>query len=336
MWSLDNHTPYAAERTWIRNKQGRHLWVVAVKATFDVRTDGRLALADEQPPPALAPDYGGEPGLSSLRWDSDLMYAKTGTDVIAEAQAHAPKGKPQERVLVALRVGPIFKQLYVYGPRIYYDGAFGLTTTPPSSFTRQPISYELAYGGRDLTDPNPSKHRIDGRNPVGRGFAVDSKHLVRQPAHQIEYLDGSPAKRGPAGFGPIDPAWSPRRERAGTYDAEWEKRKKPLLPDDYNELYGSCSPADQRVEKNLTGGERVEMLNLTPSGVVAFELPRIHLGYSTHFGSRREEHRGQLVTVLLRPEIMQVSLVWQTTLYVSPRDGDYLDVTRIWEKRQLT
>jgi hypothetical protein len=336
MWGLENHTPYAAERTWIRDKQGRHLWVVAVKATFDIKANNRLELAEEQFPPALAPEYSGEPGVSSLRWDSDLMYAKTGTDIIAEAHAHAPKGKAQEKVLVALRVGPIFKQMHVYGPRIYYDGAFGLATTTPSPFISQPMTYELAFGGQDLAHPNPSKHRIDGRNPVGRGFAVDAKHLIHQPAHQIEYLDGSPSKRGPAGLGPLDPAWSPRRERAGTYDAKWEKTKKPLLPDDYSDLYGSCAPSDQRLEGPLLGGERVEMLNLTPSGVVAFELPKIHLGFSTRFGPRREEHRGHLVTVLLRPEVMQVSLVWQTTLYVAPRDGDYLDSTSIWEKRHVT
>jgi hypothetical protein len=55
MWMLDNQTAYAVERNWVRDKNGRHHWVVAVKATFDVGQDGRLTLADEQPPPALAP-----------------------------------------------------------------------------------------------------------------------------------------------------------------------------------------------------------------------------------------------------------------------------------------
>ena len=36
MWMLDNHTPYAAERSWTRDARGVHLWIVAVRATFDL------------------------------------------------------------------------------------------------------------------------------------------------------------------------------------------------------------------------------------------------------------------------------------------------------------
>ena len=48
MWALKNDTPYAAERTWVRDKQGMHHWIVAVKATFTIHDDGALTLADEQ------------------------------------------------------------------------------------------------------------------------------------------------------------------------------------------------------------------------------------------------------------------------------------------------
>src|SRR5580658_4187069 len=111
MWELKNQTTYGAERNWVRDKEGRHRWVVAVKATFDIAVDGRLKLADEQPAPALAPEYSGDPGASSMRWDSDLLYAKICTDVIAEAHAHPQGGKPRPTVAVSLRVGPIAKEL---------------------------------------------------------------------------------------------------------------------------------------------------------------------------------------------------------------------------------
>ena len=86
MWALDNRTAYAAERNWIRDKNGVHHWLVAVKATFDVALDGRLKLADEQPPPLLEPEYRGEPGSSSLRLDSDLLAVKPGTTVAVFAE----------------------------------------------------------------------------------------------------------------------------------------------------------------------------------------------------------------------------------------------------------
>jgi hypothetical protein len=87
MWEAKNETAFGVERNWVRDKYGRHKWVVAVKATFSVADDGRIRLADEQVPPAMAPEYTGEP---SMRWDSDVLYEKTGTDIVAEAFAHAP------------------------------------------------------------------------------------------------------------------------------------------------------------------------------------------------------------------------------------------------------
>src|SRR5688572_3450642 len=101
MWTLKNRTPYAAERNWTRDKRGVHQWIVAVKATFTIAKDGKLSLSDEQVPPVLAPEYHGEPGMSSLRYDSDLLRAKPCTDVIVDACAHAPRGKKAARVPVS-------------------------------------------------------------------------------------------------------------------------------------------------------------------------------------------------------------------------------------------
>jgi hypothetical protein len=332
MWELKNQTPYGVERNWIRDKQGRHHWIVAVKATFKVEPDGRLTLADEQPPPALAPEYSGDPGASSLRWDSDLLYAKPCTDVIAEAHAHAPGGRPRTVVPVSLRVGPIAKQLLVHGDRVHTRGMGGVTLSSPAPFTKRPIVYEWAFGGADTADPDPRRHRIHDANPIGKGFAVDRSRLIDQPAPAVECPGRDPATSEPAGFGAIDPAWTPRRARAGTYDEQWARTKKPLLPDDYDDLFGSCAPSDQRPPKVLRGGEPVELTGMTPSGTLRFALPTIHLAYTTHFGSRRVEHAGFLATVLLLPEESLVSLVWQTTLLVAPRDDEYLDRTFIEEK----
>src|SRR5262249_31114875 len=159
-------------RNWIRDKDGHHLWIVAVKATFNVALNGQLSLADEQPPPALAPEYEGEPGASSLLFDSDLLYAKPCTDVIAVAQAHAPGGQPRETTMVSLRVGPIQKRLVVHGDRSFMPAIHGVAPGSTKPFVRRPIRYEWAFGGMDLQDPLPSKHRIDDRNPIGKGFAV--------------------------------------------------------------------------------------------------------------------------------------------------------------------
>jgi hypothetical protein len=332
MWMLKNRTPYAADKNWIRDKRGLHHWLVAVKATFDVSAHGKLTLADEQPPPVLAPDYRGDPTSTSLRSDSDLLAVKPGTDILLDACAHAPRGRPAATVPVLLRVDRVQKALVVHGTRVYYQGPMGLTTSAPRPFVTRPILYEDAFGGTDTGNPNPRKHRIDSRNPVGKGFAVDSKTLENQPAHSIEYPHGNPAKLGPAGFGPLTAFWSPRVERMGTYDAAWEKNKKPLLPDDYDERAALSAPDDQRPAQPLRGGEAVLLENLTPDGRLLFQLPAIVPTFLTHVAGREEQHPARLTTVFVAAEKMQVSLTWQGSVPVASRDVDYLDVTEIGEK----
>jgi hypothetical protein len=331
MWMLENRTPYAAARNWTRDKHGVHHWLVAVKATFDIARDGRLRLADEQPAPMLAPEYRGDPAKSSLRLDSDLLAPKPATDILLDACAHAPKGQPAATVPVSLRVGPLEKTLLVHGTRVYCRGVLGMTTSTPRPFKTRPIHYEWAFGGIDTVHPDASKHRMDSRNPVGKGFALDPARLKNQPAHAIEYPDGKAAKAGPAGFGPIASFWSPRLERGGTYDSRWEKSRKPLLPDDYDERFALAAPEDQWPPRPLRGGETITLVNMTPEGALRFDLPRILLGFRSRFGQRSEEHRATLATVFIAPEAKKVSLVWQSTLRIAPREVEYLDATTITE-----
>lgn len=332
MWTLDNRTGLGADRNWTRDKSGVHLWIVAVQATFQVGASGKLTPAEEQQPPTLAPVYHGEPGLSSLRRDSDLLAVKPGTDVLVNAHAHAPRGRPTKSVLASLRIDKLEKVLRISGTRTYARRLGVLTLSSPKPFVSRPIVYEWAYGGYDKTHSDPRKHRIDARNPIGKGFAARRQHLHRKPAHAIEYASGDPSRKGPAGFGAIDRAWSPRRELAGTYDDAWAASKKPLLPEDYDDRFGLCSPPDQRPTGFLRGGERIELKCMTQQGSLQFELPRRYFVFRTLFGSRREVHRGKLVTVIIEPEDSQLFMVWQSVLKVKARDTEHLDRTVILEK----
>lgn len=330
---LRNHTPYAVERNWTRDKNGAHWWLVSAKATFDIDAKGDIALAPKQLPPLLQPEYRGEESASSLRLDSDLLMRKTGTDVIVDAHAYAPRGKPSPTVLVTLRVGDLEKSLIVHGLRVYYRGALGIRTSSPLPFNKHPIHYEWAYGGSDFSLADPEKHRIDMRNPVGKGVASDERTLIDQPAHAIEYPSGKPSDVGPAGFGPIAAFWSPRLEFAGTYDARWNRTKKPLLPDDYNERFAFSAPLDQRLESPLRGGESVDLRNMTRSGILRFKLPRIHLRCSTSFGDRSVEHPAIISSLIIEPDEMRALIVWQSSLKVPARDVERLDATTIEERR---
>ncbi len=335
MWALKNDTPYAAERTWVRDKQGMHHWIVAVKATFTIGDDGALTLADEQLPPLLEPEYWGEPGVSSVRYEADLGLMKPATDVLVNASAYAPRGLAAKSVAVSLRRDAFEKTLVVYGERVYQEGlSGGVHAREGVAFTSQPIRYELAWGGTDTRAHDAMEHGYDARNPIGRGYAKDPTNLVGERAHQVEYADGD-LSRGPAGFGAIASYWSPRRELAGTYDGQWVRSKKPLLPDDYDDRFTLAAPADQRVDGYLRGGERFELVNMTPGAVMRFTLPKLYFAFNTSIDRRREEHRGRLVTVLVEPDERRLLMTWQTALPVNSADCVYLDVTRIREKPYL-
>lgn len=336
MWLLRNRTPHAAERNWTRDEHGIHWYVIAVRGTYAIGTDGALSLEDEQLPPVLAPEHLAEPGLSSLRYDSDLLERKPTTDVVVLGHACAPGGQPASTVAVGLRAGTIEKQLVVHGNRVYYQGASGLTTTAPTPFTQQPISYELAFGGGEVSDPDPSRHRIDERNPVGRGYPAKATLWKEKPAHCIEIPGRDPATSGPAGFGPIDRGWLPRRKLAGTYDAKWVESKMPLLPDDYDPRFGMSAPLDQQSPTPFAGGERIGITNMTPEGALLFDLPKLQLQLATEVRGRKREHGAHITSVIVEPDLRRVSVTWQSSLRVTAPDVDFVSTTDITVAGGLT
>lgn len=335
MWSLNNRTPYSAERNWLRDKHGAPQWLVAVKATFSIAANGTLSLADEQLPPVLAPEWYGEPGKSSLKYDSDIGPPKPSTDLTVVGSACAPRGKVAASVPVRLRCGHIDKSLVVFGDRHYETGPMGVVLSAPTKFAKKPIVYEQAWGGSDHSHADPREHGHEPRNPVGRGF---SKHrsLHNQPAHSIEYPQGLASKLAPAGLGPVDRSWLPRRNLAGTYDGKWFSEKMPLLPDDYDPRFELCAPSDQQLPDYIYGGEPVELTNFSEDGVLRVTLPKIYLTFATKIRDKIEEHRAKLSCLILEPDDKRLSMVWQTALKVPANRVEHLDHTTIGEKPYLT
>lgn len=330
MWAIKNLTPFKVGKTWGRDKNGIHEWIVAVKATYDIKPDGSLQLAEKQLDPLLLPEYNGEDGLSSLRYDADLVAQKPTTDVILNGTAYAPKGRPTSEFMVSMRIGAKQKILKVAGNRCWKRGAFGLSPSSVEPVAMVPIVYERAYGGFDQSDPDPKNQRMDARNPVGCGLL----ELENQPLPNFEYPDGKLEKAGPAGYGALDSFWLPRREFAGTYDQSWMQERMPLFPKDWDSRSLLCSPADQRPDTHLRGGELVELVNLNSSGRLSFVLPTVYLAFTTLIDRRKEEHSAQLATVIIEPDYPRVILVWQSSFQCFT-NMDYLEETVVWEKGNL-
>ncbi len=340
MWTVGNLTPFATGSTAVIDKHGARHWVVAVKATFSILPDGSTEIADEQPEPLLMPEYFGEPGASSLRYEADLVDGKPGTDVLVLGTAYAPEGKPCTKMNVGLRFGSLQKSLTVYGDRVYERNRAGLPeVSAPVPFLEMPIVYERAFGGFDQEDPNPQLQKMFFPNPVGCGVAAKSSRLLGKPVANIEFPDGAHRKNEAPGFGPLCSYWDPRRRYQGTYDGAWVQSQKPLLPLDYDPRINMCAPVDQQVEPHLRpGGVEVMLVGLTRGGRLGFRLPDPYFGFRTHFGSYTKrppvEHRAQLHTVIIEPDYPRVSMVWHTRLSCGNAIDD-IDQTTVEEKQRV-
>jgi hypothetical protein len=269
----------------------------------------------EQPPVLRAPEYAGEPGTSSLKYEADLVLTKTTTDVVAIGHAFAPEGHATVQMDAGFRVGPVQKIVRVSGDRVW--GPAGVSS--PRPFTKMPLVYERAFGGVDGRSARQDRD-WDWRNPVGTGCAVSREHLGGVALPNLEYPDDVVTswsdRPRPAGFGPIGCHWQERARFAGTYDDDWMKSRRPLLPVDFDERFFQCVPADQQAPAFLRGGEPVVLHRLTPDGDLRFVLPRIYLGFDTRFldGTREIHKARRLHTVILEPDCPRVSLVWHTAL----------------------
>jgi hypothetical protein len=315
MWQVENRTPFAAERGWVRDRNGAEVWLVAVKCTFDIRPDGTTVVSDEQPPVLRVPEYHGEPGRSSIKYEADLVLTKATTDVIVAGHAYAPRGRPATQLEVGFRVGPVQKVLRVTGDRVWR----AMGPSAPEPFVTMPLVYERAFGGVDRESAHQERD-WDWRNPVGSGFAVSRDNCTGVALPNIEYpndvVSGWKDRPRPAGVGPIAPHWQPRVKLAGTYDDAWVKTRQPLVPEDFDDRFYQCAPEDQQAPSFLRGGEPVILHRLTPDGELRFALPKIFLGFETEFydgGSQRHSER-RLHTVILEPDFPRVSLVWHTAL----------------------
>jgi len=335
MWRIENETPFAAERGWTRDRNGVEVWLVVVKCTFDIKADGTTVIANDQPEVRRIPEYHGEPGKSSIKYDVDLVPGKTTTDVTVLGDACAPEGRPVTELEVGFRVGPVSKLLHVSGDRAWHSSA----VTRAEPFVRMPLVYERAYGGIDRLSKQRDRD-FDWRNPVGTGFAMsrDSATGVRLP--NIEYpharITRWSDRPAPAGFGPIAREWQPRVALAGTYDDAWQRDRQPLVPEDFDDRFFQSAPQDQQTPAFLRGGEPVVLDGLSAGGTVRFFLPKVFLSFETEFvGGRRERHTDRkLHSVILEPNGPRVSLVWHSALPCH-RDVHRLDCTTITVKDLL-
>jgi len=336
VWVLDNLTPFVAERSWVRDKNGAEIWVIAIKASFDFTATGQVVLAEQQQAITMAAEYTDETN-TVLRYDTDLPECKIATDVLLNGTAYAPDGHPAKQWVVSLRVGPINKSLLISGDRVWQKGFLKPVLSEPKPIVSLPLGYQYAFGGCDPSGSNAQP--VYAHNPIGRGYAQEKSAFIDLPAPNIEYLS-SPIRHWqdqppPAAFSAIPGHRQPRADFAGTYDQVWEHQRHPLLPEDFDPRFFQCAPLDQQVPGFLKGGEQVELTHLTPIRKVALYLPKASFHLVTRFSDgHKQVHRAHLHTVIVEPDEHRIVMVWHSRLPCHHR-VNLLEGTRIRLKKRI-
>ena len=304
--SLVNASPYRALAVPTVAPDGHEVVVAIVKATFTRTAQGRAILADE-PAPIRTEDvvYFPDARDSSIRYPSDVCVAKRGADIVVVGDAISPKPVPALDVAVA--VGERRVPIRVHGERVFYKTIGGVGLSPAAPFERKPIVYERAWGGASA-----DLGLIEARNPVGRGVAKDPRELDGMPAPQIEHpakpITGA-GKHEPVGLGAIGPAWSPRREYAGTFDAAWMERRMPLMPLDFDLRHNNAAHPSLQLEAPIAPGTPIAVIGMTLDGLWRTTLPAMPALIQGRFddGSAVTERPG-CDTLLLEPEAGRIEV----------------------------
>ena len=303
---------------------GREHLVIVTKATWSIPESGQRPRPLPPQPLVMTDEYYGAPGESPLRCSADMARFKARCDVIFDACAHSPDGRPTRELHAGFELGPLRKLLRVLGPRQWQstDGGRTFRLGSSSEFVRTPLHHGLAFGGtRWYQEGGERLCETNEHNPSGLGFAgartLGQMHL--QAAHQLEHVQHPVQQPGdvipPAALSAVARNWLPRRSLAGTYDEAWQRDVFPLLPHDFDEQFHQCAPEDQQMPYPQ-GGETVRLLNLLPGRPdMRFELPNFKPKVGVlRSDTSQEAPKAHLHTLSFETEELRFSAVWRASV----------------------
>jgi hypothetical protein len=286
----------------------------------------------------------GDPRSSTVKYETDLVPYKSAADVVLIGRAHAPDGKAVRQMDVAIKVADRQKTMRIIGHRkCLYRAHRPPAFTEPAPFTEMEPRYERAYGGKDLRS-EPALPFYYPRNHLGTGLAVknlpeviDGLALPNQedPGDLLapeRVVLGEPERWNrqplPRGFGWFQRTWYPRCSFTGAVpgfvDPAEVMREEELglvprgqialarrfrLPSLDARFHDGASLG--LVLPYLAGGERIDLIHLTPEGRLEFFLPRDPPRLLLDIGLGENELTAVPHTVCIRPEDRQVDLVWR-------------------------
>jgi len=243
------------------------------------------------------------------------------------ASGPAPAGR------VAVRVGPLFRELSVFGDREWMRGPSGLAPGPARTFSEMPLDWSRAFGGPGFAE-NPAGR---GAGPVDAPWGETVRPLpnVEDPAALVGLPSDAPA---PASFLPAPLTAPSRLKLAGTYGEQWKRERWPGLPDDVDmRFFNLAGPGQVLPDGFFAGGEAVAAEGMHPRlRVVEGRLPRKRVRLFVTRApdpekpdeARFEELATRLETVWLFPAEERCAVFYRCA--VETADDEHADIARLF------
>lgn len=301
---------------------GREHLVIVAKATWRIPDPGQRPRPLPPQPIVLADEYHGAPGESAMRYGTDMARFKPLCDVVFDACAHGPAGRPFSELQAGFEIAGQRKMVRVFGPRLWRKNLNGWSLSNPAPVEKVPLTAAYAIGGtRAHQADGPHLVEAHPHNPSGLGWAGKKtlKQLDGQQAPQLEHPDHPvtrpDSKLPPCALSAVARHWMPRRRHAGTYDDHWRREVFPLLPADFDERFHQFAPEDQQMP-HPTGGETVRLINLMPDRpALEFALPRFDMQVRVLRADYRQEAPTAVVdTLFFEPGQRRFSVVWRASV----------------------
>lgn len=220
-------------------RAGAFALTVVCKATYTLQQGVSPLVAAPDEPSFTDIHWQGNPA-ASVHIPSDLAPFKRRIDVLVSGHVHAPVGPPVRSLVARLRVGTIQKSMAVLGDRFWTpDGRI----SGPAPFTKMPILWERAEGGRGTW------------NPVGIPVGLPAGREGPAPLPSFEpvgFVRQTPTQGSmPVGLGPLSPAWPTRTMYLRHHLATWSHDTwyRAPLPADIDPAYFNSAAPDQQLDR---------------------------------------------------------------------------------------
>lgn len=260
------------------------------------------------------------------RFETDNVPPKPCFDVIVNAWAVSPDGRPRPRIDAAVDYTQGKQQrrllaLHAHAPRIWQAelGAFGrLVPTLLAPAWRVPLLRPFAYGGVAQQDdgstiafePNPEGMGFYGSRQCANGAVLP---WVESTDAALQHWDDGAQ---PVALGHLPPHHLPRRDLQGSFGPHWQRTRAPHLPLDFDPRHHNAAPQALQLAQGPRAGDRLTLHHMADQSQLHFCWPSLRLSAQpeTRGGTRLAPQPLQWDTLIVETDEARATLVWRAVL----------------------